>query len=331
MRADQPGPIDSHPLHAVDLPAPEPGKTQIRVRVTACGICLTDLHAVEADLPWKGPVVPGHQVVGVVDALGTGARRFEIGERVGIAWLGRTCGQCRFCSTHRENLCEQAEFTGYDLPGGYAEYTVADEDFAYSLPDELEGPHSAPLLCAGIIGYRALGASGAGAGSRLGLYGFGASAHIAIQIALHRGCEVYVFTRSAEHRRLAEALGASWVGCAEDTPPGKLDASIIFAPAGRLVREALRVTDRGGTVALAGIHMSPTPELDYRQHLYWERCLRSVANNTRRDGQELLRVAAEIPIHTHIKTYPLADANRALQDLKNSRIDGAGVLLVSEE
>ncbi|UCG33132.1 MAG: zinc-dependent alcohol dehydrogenase family protein [Phycisphaerales bacterium] len=328
MRADRPGPIESNPLAPVDVPVPEPGSGQIRVRVSVCGICLTDLHELEQDLPWKGPVVPGHQVVGVVDALGPGVDRLSPGDRVGLAWLGRTCGKCRFCVTGRENLCEAAEFTGYDFPGGYAEYALGHQQFAYRLPGELNEIQTAPLLCAGIIGYRALRLSGAQSGLRLGLYGFGASAHIAIQIARHRSSEVYVFTRSQEHQKLAEQLGAAWVGRAEDTPPHKLDASIVFAPAGPLVREALRVTDRGGTVALAGIHMSPTPELDYRDHLYWERCLRSVANNTREDGEELLRAAAEIPVRTHTQTYPLSEANQALQDLKTCRIDGAGVLLI---
>ena len=328
MRAEKPAPIESRPLKRVELSTPEPGPGEILLRVSVCGICLTDLHTVEADLPWKGPVVPGHQVVGVVAACGPGGQRFAPGERVGLAWLGRTCGQCRFCGSGRENLCENAAFTGYDFAGGYAEYAVADERFAYPLPGGLNDVQTAPLLCAGIIGYRALRLSGAQAGGRLGLYGFGASAHITIQIARHRGCEVYVFTRSEEHQKLAQRLGASWVGRAEDTPPRMIDAAIIFAPAGPLVREALRVTDRGGTVALAGIHMSPTPELDYREHLYWERCVRSVANNTRADGEELLRAAAEVPVHTHTQTYAWPDANRALLDLKNSRIDGAGVLLV---
>jgi propanol-preferring alcohol dehydrogenase len=328
MRAEQPASIDSEPLRPVELPLPQPGPGQIRVGVRVCGVCLTDLHEIEADLPWKGPVIPGHQVVGLVEARGPGAERFSVGDRVGLAWLGRTCGQCHFCVTGRENLCPRAEFTGYDFPGGYAEYAIAEEGFAYPLPGERNDVQTAPLLCAGIIGYRALHLSEAQPGLRLGLYGFGASAHITIQIARHRGCEVYVFTRSPEHQKLAEQLGAAWVGRAEDTPPNKIDAAIIFAPAGPLVRQALRVTDRGGTVALAGIHMSPTPALNYHEHLYWERCLRSVANNTRADGEELLRAAAEVPVQTHTKTYPLAEANRALQDLKNSRIDGAGVLLV---
>lgn len=329
MRADRPGPIESKPLKSVNVPVPEPGPGQIRVRVSVCGICLTDLHEIEEDLPWKGPVVPGHQIVGAVDALGPGVEGLAHGDRVGLAWLGRTCTKCRFCVTGRENLCEAAEFTGYDFPGGYAEYAIGHRQFAYRLPGKLDEVQTAPLLCAGIIGYRALRLSGAQDGSRLGLYGFGASAHITIQIAQHRGSEVYVFTRSREHQKLADKLGAVWVGRAEDTPPHKLDAAIIFAPAGFLVREALRVTDRGGTVALAGIHMSPTPELIYRDHLYWERCLRSVANNTRVDGDELLRAAAEVPVQTHTRTYPLSEANRALLDLKTSRIDGAGVLLIS--
>jgi propanol-preferring alcohol dehydrogenase len=274
------------------------------------------------------PQVPGHQIVGDVEAVGSGASRFRTGDRVGIAWLQYTCGNCRFCSTGRENLCRKARFTGYGSGGGYAEFTCVNEEFAYSIDKGLPETEAAPLLCAGIIGYRALKLSGIKAGGRLGLYGFGASAHITIQIARYMGAEVYVFSRSQEHRVLAEDLGAAWTGSVPDDPPGGLDASIIFAPAGGLVPPALEALDRGGVVVLAGIHMSAVPSLDYDRHLYYEKTLRSVASNTRKDGEELLEVAASIPVRTKVKPYRLYEANRALLDLKEGRIDGAAVLVV---
>jgi len=326
MLIEKPGPIDSSPLHLVDLPIPEPGEKQIRVKVRVCGVCLTDLHVAEGDLPFRGPCVPGHQVIGVVDKVGANASRFRIGDEVGIAWLHETCGSCRFCQRGSENLCDSARFTGYEINGGFSEYTVAPEDFVYPLPSPLASAAGAPLLCAGIIGYRALRISGAQRGDRLGLYGFGASAHITIQIALHRGCEVYVFTRSKAHRNLALELGAVWAGRAEDDPPHPIDAAIVFAPAGPLVPEALRVLERGGKVALAGIHMSPTPPLNYREHLYYERSIQSVTNNTRADGEELFRAAAQIPVVTHTQTFRLEEANQVLQRLKQGAIDGAAVL-----
>jgi propanol-preferring alcohol dehydrogenase len=284
---------------------------------------------VEGDLPLvKLPLVPGHQIVGVVEAAGPGVLELHEGDRVGIPWLYSTCGECGYCRKGLENLCERARFTGYHVDGGYAEAMVVAESFAYPLPANFSDLDAAPLLCAGIIGYRSLRLSGVGSGERLGLYGFGASAHIVVQLAHHRGSEVYVFTRSEGHRKLALKLGAAWVGSAEDRPPEELDGAIIFAPAGRLALEALRATRRGGTVALAGITMSPIPEIDYNRLLYHERLLRSVANSTREDARALLRLAAEIPVRVEVESFKLEEANRALQALKESRIDGAGVLLV---
>jgi propanol-preferring alcohol dehydrogenase len=292
-------------------------------------VCHTDLHTVEGDLALpKLPLVPGHQIVGMVEARGEGATRFELGRRVGVPWLYRTCGRCSFCDRGLENLCEDALFTGLHADGGYAEAMVVPQEFAYPLPQGFTDVEAAPLLCAGIIGYRALRLSRVRPGQRLGLYGFGGSAHVTIQVARHLGCEVYVFTRSEGHRQLARRLGAAWVGSAEDTPPAKLQGSIIFAPVGELVPEALRVLDRGGTLALAGVTMTPIPELDYDRLLYWERTVRSVANFTRQDALELLQLAAEIPIQTATQTFPLQEANEALLALKRSEIDGTGVLVV---
>jgi propanol-preferring alcohol dehydrogenase len=274
------------------------------------------------------PIVPGHQIVGEVEARGPGATRFEIGERVGVAWLYRTCGECALCRRGLENLCRDAEFTGLDANGGYTEAVVVPEDFAYVLPPSFSDVEAAPLLCAGIIGYRALKLSQIRPGQRLGLYGFGGSAHVTIQVALHWGCQVYVFTRSESHRRLARELGAAWVGGAQDTPPHEVHGSINFAPAGGLVPEALRVLERGGTLALAGVTMSPIPELDYDRLLYWERAVRSVANFTRNDAREFLKLAAEIPIETTAQTMPLQAANEALLALKRSEIDGTAVLVI---
>jgi propanol-preferring alcohol dehydrogenase len=327
MVLESPRAAEQNPLALRDLPLPEPGPCQVRVRVAACGVCHTDLHVVEGELQLpKLPLVPGHQIVGVVDALGAGARAFREGDRVGIPWLNWTCGECRFCRKGLENLCERARFTGFHTDGGYAEATVIDESFAYALPKSFPDLQAAPLLCAGIIGYRSLRLSGVKRGDRLGLYGFGASAHIVVQLARHLGCEVYVFTRSEEHRQLARELGAAWAGSAEDEAPEKVDGAIIFAPAGRLVPMALRATRKGGTVAMAGITMSPIPEMDYDSLLYHERVLRSVANSTREDARELLRLAAEIPVRTEVQSFKLEEANLALQSMKHSRIRGAAVL-----
>jgi propanol-preferring alcohol dehydrogenase len=298
------------------------------VRVRACGICHTDLHIVEGELKLpKLPLVPGHQLVGTVDARGAGGMEFREGDRVGVPWLYSTCGECGYCRKGLENLCERARFTGFHADGGYAEAMVAPAAFAYTLPASFSDLEAAPLLCAGVIGYRALRLSNLQPGERLGLYGFGASAHIVLQIARHQGSEVCVFTRAESHRQLARQLGAAWVGAAGEPPPAPLDAAIIFAPAGKLVPVALAALRKGGTLALAGITMSALPEMEY-QLLYHERLLRSVANSTREDVRSLLRLAAEIPVRTEIETFQLPEANRALQNLKSSRIHGAGVLVI---
>jgi len=330
-----PGPVGRGPgpLAPVEREPPEPGAGEVQVRVEACGVCRTDLHVVEGDLAERRRgVVPGHEVVGRVSALGPGARRFRPGERVGVAWLHRACGRCRFCADGRENLCLEPLFTGWDRDGGYAEYLTVPEDFAYALGGALAGleaERAAPLLCAGIIGYRAYRLSQVPPGGRLGLYGFGGSAHIVIQIARHHGCQVHVFSRGGEHRELALRLGAVWVGDSFDAPPRPLDAAILFAPAVEIVPAALEALDRGATLAVAGIHLSDVPVLRYERHLFQERTLRSVTANTRRDGRELLELAAEIPIRTATRPYALEDANRALADLKGDRIQGAAVLRVT--
>jgi propanol-preferring alcohol dehydrogenase len=315
----------------VELPEPEPAAGQVRLRVLTCGLCHTDLHTVEGDLELpKLPLVPGHQVVGIVDRLGEGVEGIAEGTRVGVPWLHRTCGTCPFCGRDEENLCDNAEFTGLHVDGGYAEQMVAPADFVYPLPERFDEVQVAPLLCAGIIGYRALRLSEVRPGEKLGLFGFGASAHVAIQVAIHRGIETYVFTRGEEHKRLAEELGAVWTGSAADNPPEPLDRAILFAPAGRLVVDMLRVLRKGGTASIASIYMSPIPEFDYGEYLYGERTLRSVTASTRQDARELLEVAAEIPVRTAVECFPLAEANEALIRLRDSTIRGAGVLRVSE-
>jgi propanol-preferring alcohol dehydrogenase len=322
------GPVESNPLEFVDVPAPMPKGAEVAIRVHACGVCRTDLHVVEGELPPRcSPLIPGHQVIGTIEQAGPLAARFPIGARIGVAWLHRTCGVCEFCRSGRENLCEAAVFTGYTADGGYAEHIVAPETFVYPIPDGFSDLAAAPLLCAGIIGFRCLRQSGIRAGQTLGLYGFGAAAHVAIQVARHWGCKVFALTRDARHRQLAGELGAAWAGSAAAEPPEKLDAAIIFAPAGELVPAALKVLKKGGVVVLGGIHMSPIPALDYRL-VYDERVIRSVANNTRRDGEDFLRIAAEIPIRTQVQTFPLRDANAALQALKHDAIRGAAVLQV---
>jgi propanol-preferring alcohol dehydrogenase len=334
----QTAPITSRPLELSDLPIPAAGPGQILVKVRACGICRTDLHVAEGDLPLRRPgVIPGHQIVGEVAVLGEGVEGFVPGDRVGIAWLHQTCGSCRFCLSARENLCERSEFTGWTVDGGFAQYTVAPASFVYRMPAGFEDLQAAPLLCAGIIGYRALRLTGLGAGgatlgrdawagARLGIYGFGAAGHVAIQVARARGAEVYVCTRDRDrHQALAAELGAAWVGGATEPPPVKLDAAIIFAPAGELVPVALEALDRGGSLVLGGIHMSPIPSFDYAL-LYGERLVRAVANNTREDGREFLEEAARIPIRTHVQTFSLEEANEALIALKHDAIRGAGVI-----
>jgi len=329
MVLEQPGLVESAPLQPREIPDPKPGPGEIRVRVHCCGLCHTDLHTVEGELSLpKLPIIPGHQVVGTVDELGAGVKNFRGGERVGIPWLNWTDGTCRYCRAGQENLCEHARFTGLDVNGGYAEYTVVNEAFAYALPEQFSDVNAAPLLCAGLIGYRSLRLSNLPQNGRLGLYGFGASAHIVIQVARHLGHDVYVFTRSPQHRDLAKRLGAAWVGGAEEKPPSELDSAIIFAPAGPLVLDALRAVRKGGTVALAGITMSPIPAMDYSM-IYYEKVLRSVANLTRQDALEFLALAAEVPVKTEVQVFPLEAANQALTDLKHSRIEGAGVLQVS--
>jgi propanol-preferring alcohol dehydrogenase len=311
------------------LPVPEPAPGQIRLRVRACGVCHTDLHLVEGEIATpRLPVVPGHQIIGRVDELGEGVTRFAVGDRAGVPWLYSTCGQCDYCQRGLENLCDNARFTGQHADGGFADYMVVPADFAYPIPMGFPDDQAAPLLCAGIIGYRSLRLSEIQPRGRLGLYGFGASAHVTIQVARHWGCEVYVFTRSEEHQRHARELGAVWVGQAQDTPPAELDSAITFAPAGWLVPEALRVLRKGGTLAINAIHMSPIPELPYHL-LYGERTVRSVANSTRQDAEELLRLAAEIPIHTDVELYPLDQANAVLQRLKRAEVQGAAVLQVA--
>jgi propanol-preferring alcohol dehydrogenase len=314
-------------LHERAVPKPEAG--QVLVKIHVCGVCRTDLHVVEGELPGTTlPLIPGHQAVGTVARIGRDVLDLREGDRVGLAWLQGTCNRCEFCTSGRENLCEAARFTGYQVDGGYAEYAAVPSRFAYPIPPVFSNEEAAPLLCAGIIGYRALRLSGIKPGQRLGLYGFGASAHIAIQIAHHWGCRVYVSSLKPEHQKLARKLGAVWVGGATEMPPDKLHGSIIFAPAGELVPPALRTLERGGTLALAGIHMSPIPSLDYDREVFGERVIRSVTANTRQDGIDLLREAAAIPIKPHTVPFPLEQANRALQELKAGSFQGAAVLTV---
>jgi propanol-preferring alcohol dehydrogenase len=325
---EHPGPVDSNSLHLLDLPVPEPGPREVRVRVHACGICRTDLHVVEGELPpRKDSVIPGHQIVGAIDRLGPSATRFKTGARVGIAWLHKTDQTCSYCLSGRENLCDAPEFTGYTVDGGYAEYAIGHEDFVYPIPDGFADLHAAPLLCAGIIGFRCLRLAGTGKGDRLGIYGFGAAGHVCVQVAGYWGSKIFVATREEKHRRLALELGAAWAGGAAEPPPEKLDASIIFAPAGELVPPALAALRKGGTLVLGGIHMSPIPSFAYPL-IYQERSIRSVANNTREDGQDFMHIAAEIPIHSEVQVFPLEQANEALQALKHDGIRGAAVLKV---
>jgi propanol-preferring alcohol dehydrogenase len=321
-----PAPVEKNPLDFADARDPVPQKGEVLVRVIFCGVCRTDLHVVEGELPpCKSPLIPGHQVVGVIENLGPGAHRFPIGARVGIPWLHSTDQTCEYCRAGMENLCDHPTFTGYTVDGGYAEYAVAPEDFVYPIPENFSDEQAAPLLCAGIIGFRSLRLSGIKPGGRLAFYGFGAAAHVAIQVARHWGVEVFAATRGAKHQKLALDLGAAWAGEATAEPPAKLDAAIIFAPAGELVPTALKSLKKGGVLVLGGIHMSPIPSFDYNL-IYQERVIRSVANNTRQDGEDFLRIAAEIPIHTQVNLFPLKEANRALNDLKSDRINGAAVL-----
>ncbi len=323
-----PAKIQSHPLEYAEAVKPQPGPGQVLVRVQVCGVCRTDLHVVEGELPPKlSPVIPGHQVVGRIEDLGAGATRFREGARVGIAWLYQTDGTCEYCRRGEENLCDAPLFTGYSVNGGYAEWIVAPEAFVYAIPDGLEDEHAAPLLCAGIIGYRCLRMADVKRGAKLAFYGFGAAAHVAIQVANDWGVEVYAATRDAKHQKFALQLGAKWAGGTLDAPPARLDAAIVFAPAGEIVPAALKALRKGGRLILGGIHMSDIPSFPY-DLLYQERMIRSVANNTRRDGEEFLKLATEIPIRTQVQMFPLSEANRALNSLKNDAISGAAVLRV---
>lgn len=329
MILDSIAPIESAPLQWRQIADPQPGSGEVRLRVRCCAICRTDLHVIEGELPQqKLPVIPGHQIVGVVDEIGSDCHGLRVGDRVGVAWLRHTCGACDYCRRGRENLCERSQYTGYHADGGYAEYALVPERFAYSIPENFPDADAAPLLCSGIIGYAALRRAAVPEGGTVALYGFGSSAHVVFQIAKHRGCRVYVVSRGGSHQQLARDMGADWAGSDPAAMPRKPDSAIIFAPAGHLVPVALEHLRYGGTLALAGIYMSDIPVMNYERHVFHERDIHSVTANTREDGRRLLEEAAEIPIHPHVTTYPLQDANRALQDLKADRINGSGVLIV---
>lgn len=327
-RLHVPGPAATSPLRVEHIPETAPGPGELTLRVTACGVCRTDLQLTEGDIPLRhAPLIPGHQAVGVVTAVGDGTTGWNVGDRAGLAWLGSACGVCRFCTEGRENLCPDAKFTGWDRDGGFAEALVCDARFALRLPDGFDDIAAAPLLCGGVIGYRSLRISGIKPGGRLGLYGFGASARLALQVALHWGCEVFVCTRSKAEQQSALALGAAWAGSYDDVPPAPLDAAITFAPVGEVVIAALKTVDRGGTVAINAIHLDRIPEFSY-DHLWLERQLRSVANFTRQDATEFLQLAAEIPIRTQVEEYPMTRANDALTALAEGRVSGAAVLVM---
>jgi len=329
MQFSEPSKIEEEPLELVQIEKPEPGPGQIRIKVHMCGVCHTDLHIAEGDIhPSKSKIIPGHQVVGEVDALGKDVKKFSKGDRVGVPWFYDACGECMYCKSGKENLCEDARFTGFDVNGGFAEFMIAEAAYTLLLPPDLSDRQTAPLLCAGIIGYRSLHQAEFKDGQRLGLIGFGASAHLTIQVAHHREGEVFVFTRSEEHREHARRLGAAWVGGIEDQIPQQLDCAIIFAPAGHLVPKVLEKLRPGGTLAINAIHMSPIPEMPYRL-IYEERTLRSVANATYQDGVEYLALAAEIPVEATTRVYPLREANQALEDIKHSAINGEAVLKIS--
>lgn len=326
----EPRPIDEHPLRFGEREDPIPGPGEVRLRVSACGVCRTDLHLAEGDLlPHRPATAPGHEIVGVVDQLGPGADRFPIGTRVGVPWLRHTCGVCRYCTRGDENLCIRPRFTGWDADGGFAEWAVAPQDYVFELPEVFDDATAAPLLCAGIIGFRSLRRSLLPPGGRLGIYGFGASAHLAAQVALAEGAEVHVMTRSEDAQRLASQLGAASVGGARDEPPVPLDSAILFAPVGDLVPTALRALDRGGTLAIAGIHLTDIPPLHYESDLFQERQLRSVTANTRQDARDFLEIAARIPLRPTVTRYPLEEADRALEDLAHDRVEGAAVLTLT--
>ena len=315
------------PLRSAELPCPQPGAGQVLIRVRACAVCRTDLHIADGELKQpKLPVIPGHEIIGAVEKIGDGVNRFNIGDRVGVPWLGWTCDACEFCRSGRENLCDQARFTGYTLDGGYAEYAVADQRFCFAIPDSYSDTEAAPLMCAGLIGYRSL--RKAGEGKRLGIYGFGAAAHIVAQVAKYQNREIYAFSRPGDEaaKKFALGLGAVWAGSSSELPPVKLDAAIIFAPVGELVPQALRALKKGGTVVCGGIHMSDIPSFTY-SILWHERSICSVANLTRRDGEEFLPLAPLVPVRTQVETFRLEDANQALARLRSGNINGAAVLV----
>lgn len=327
MILERPGPIETAPLRLSEIAIPEPGPGEIRIKVSVCGVCHTDLHTVEGDLEMrKLPVIPGHQIVGAVDKTGSGTEIHRIGDRVGVTWFFSGCGVCPFCLEGRENLCSSAQFTGYHADGGYAQYMTVPERSAFAIPSVFSDADAAPLLCGGVIGYRALRLSEIQPGGNLGLYGFGNSAHVVIQVAVKLGCRVHVFTRGEKHRQLARELGAVWVGTPDEVPPTSLQASIIFAPAGPLVPLALQALEKGGTLVLAGITMTPIPEMDYSL-IYWERTIKSVANTTRSDAEELLRIAAEVPVRTVVQEFPLERANEVLLMMKNSELKAGAILI----
>lgn len=328
MRLFKPAHVESNPLQAEELHIPRPMKGQVRVRVLACGVCHTDLHIIEGDIhPPALPITPGHQVVGIIDALGRGVSGLKIGDRVGIPWLYNTCTTCEFCLRGEENLCPQAQFTGFHTDGGFSEYMLADARYVLSIPTSFSHEQAAPLLCAGIIGYRSLMKADVKPGEKLGLVGFGASAHLAIQLAIYWGCEVYAFSRSQKHRKHAEELGAFWTGGIEDTLPQPLDRAVLFAPVGDLVPAVLQLLRPGGTLAINAIHMSPIPTMEYKL-IYGERTVRSVANATYKDGIEFIQLAEKIHIQSSVNKYPLHEANQALIDLKYSNFKGEAVLMI---
>ncbi|MDJ0735204.1 MAG: zinc-dependent alcohol dehydrogenase family protein [Nostocaceae cyanobacterium] len=316
------------PLHLADLPVPKPKPEQVLIRIHACAVCRTDLHIVDGELTQpKLPLVPGHQIVGIVEEIGKAVTKFQLGNRVGVPWLGHTCNHCRYCVSGRENLCDRAEFTGYNIDGGYSEYTVADENFCFAIPGDYPDLQAAPLLCGGLIGYRAYRMTGDA--EKIGFYGFGSAAHILIQLARYQDRQVFAFTRTGDTQgqEFARKLGAVWAGGSEELPPEPLEAAIIFAPVGKLVPAALRAVGKGGVVVCAGIHMSEIPAFPY-EILWEERVLRSVANLTRRDGEEFLELAPKVPIRTEVNVYPLNQANQALDDLRSGKIEGSAVLVI---
>ena len=332
MVLTQPKPVDESPLVLREVDQPQPAADEVRIKVSVCAVCRTDLHIVEGDLALhRTPVIPGHQVVGRIDCIGAEVTRFHVGQRIGIAWLRHVDGTCELCRRGRENLCPDSRYTGYDVDGGYAEYAVAPEDFAYELPDGFDDEHVSPLLCGGLIGYRALKRAAVLEKGRLLLVGFGSSARIVLQLALHRGHEVQVVTRSENHIRQAKQMGAAWAGADFRDLPAKVDSAILFAPSGKLVPPTMEALGRGGICSIAGIHLSDVPEMNYDRHLYQERELRSVTSNTREDARAFFAEASASSLHLQTSAYPLEDANRALADMKQSNVDGTPVLIIEED